>query len=332
MYRLKSVAAILLPLTLSVFLFFSCDNKKDKPKNNKEEFLPLPDFNADSAFLYVKSQTDFGPRVLGSQAHDNCGRWLSNKLAQFCDTVYEQHFTTRTYDGKQWNTVNYIGSFLPANPNRIVLAAHWDSRPFADHDPNPNNRETPIDGANDGASGVGVLLEIARQLSITKSSIGIDIIFFDAEDFGPKETERIPGDWWGLGAQYWAKNHHVKDYTAKYGILLDMVGNPNPRFLQEQFSLRDAQDVVRKVWSTAYSLGYGEYFQNKPGGIITDDHYYVNKYSSFKMIDIIHYDAASGTGFHSSWHTLNDNINNIDRNSLKIVGTTVLQVIKNEEE
>lgn len=317
-------------LILSLFLFFGCEHKK-KTNIVQEEFLPLPAFSADSAFNFVKIQTDFGPRTLGSEAHKQCADWLADKLNEFCDTIYIQNFVTKTYDGKSWNATNIIGSFAPENPKRILLAAHWDSRPFADHDPNPGNRETPIDGANDGASGVGVLLEVARQLHSANPNLGVDIIFFDAEDFGPRENEYVPGDWWGLGAQYWAKNHHLTNYNADFGILLDMVGTPNPQFLQEQFSMRDAQDVVRKVWATAYSLGHGQYFQNKPGGMITDDHYYVNKYSSIKMIDIIHYDATSGTGFSPVWHTINDNINNIDKKSLEIVGTTLLQVIKNEE-
>ncbi|MDY6326239.1 MAG: M28 family peptidase [Bacteroidales bacterium] len=325
-FCLPLVAAI-----VAVAVCVSCGEKKNGAAPVVEEFLPLPAFDADSAYMFVKAQTDFGPRTLGSTAHDDCGYWLSATLARFCDTVYEQRFTSRTYDGKSWNTVNYIGSFLPSSSDRIVLAAHWDSRPFADHDPDPANRDKAIDGANDGASGVGVLLEIARQLSMANPTIGVDIVLFDAEDYGPRESEHVPGEWWGLGAQHWAKNMHVPGYSARFGILLDMVGSPNPRFLQEQFSLRDAPDVVRKVWSTAYSLGHGDFFQNKPGGIITDDHYYVNKHSSFKMIDIIHYDAASGTGFHPSWHTVNDNISNIDKNSLKIVGTTVIQVIRNEE-
>lgn len=311
--------------------FSACEHKQKPSAKAKEDFLPKPAFSVDSAFSFVKSQTEFGPRVLGTDAHTNCGNWIAAKLSEFCDTVLEQRFVCRTYDGKSWNAVNYIGSFAPQNPKRIVLAAHWDSRPFADHDPNPDNHNTPIDGANDGASGVGVLLEVARQLQIENPQIGVDIVFFDAEDYGPREGDNVQGDWWGLGAQHWAKNHHVPNYKAEYGILLDMVGTPNPQFLQEQFSMRDAQDVVRKVWSTAYSLGHGNYFQNKPGGIITDDHYYVNKFSSIRMIDIIHYDATSGTGFSPVWHTVNDNIANIDKNSLGIVGTTILQVIKNEK-
>ena len=329
-YNMLKFKTILILLVGAVLLFSACDRTKKTPKDNPQTTVTLPAFDNDSAYAFVKAQTDFGPRVLGTEAHENCGSWLADKLREYCDTVYCQSFTARTYDGKQFPGMNYIGSFGPEKTKRIVLAAHWDSRPFADHDPNPANRETPIDGANDGASGVGVLLEVARQLHESQPNVGVDIVFFDAEDYGPRESESIPGDWWGLGAQYWAKNPHIQGYTANYGILLDMVGSPNAQFMQEQFSLRDAQDVVRKVWSTAYELGHGQYFQNKPGGIITDDHYYVNKYGSFKMIDIIHYDAASGTGFDPVWHTLNDNVQHIDRNTLGVVGTTLLQVLKNE--
>lgn len=327
MLRIKTIFVLLVG---AVLLFSACDRSKKTQTNTPETNVTLPAFDNDSAYRFVKMQTDFGPRTLGSNAHENCRVWLLNKLREYCDTVYNQSFTTKTYDGKSWPCANLIGSFAPEKAQRIVLAAHWDSRPFADHDPNPDYRDTPIDGANDGASGVGVLLEVARQLHENQPNVGVDIVFFDAEDYGPKESERIAGDWWGLGAQYWAKNPHVQGYTANYGILLDMVGTPNAQFMQEQFSMRDAGDVVRKVWSTAYQLGHGQYFQNKPGGVITDDHYYVNKYAPFKMIDIIHYDAASGTGFDPVWHTLNDNIQNIDRNTLGAVGTTLLQVIKNE--
>jgi hypothetical protein len=327
MLKMKKVLMVLLG---AVVLFAACDRTKKSTTETPKATVVLPAFDHDSAYAYVKAQTDFGPRVLGTEAHERCGDWLATTLRAFCDTVYSQHFTAKTYDGKQYPGTNFIGSIAPEKSKRIVLAAHWDSRPFADHDPLPANRETPIDGANDGASGVGVLLEVARQLHDNQPNVGVDIVFFDAEDYGPRESEHIPGDWWGLGAQHWAKTPHIEGYTAEYGILLDMVGSPNAQFMQEQFSMRDAQEVVRKVWSTAYDLGHGQYFQNKPGGVITDDHYYVNKYAPFKMIDIIHYDAASGTGFDPVWHTVNDNIQHIDRNTLGVVGTTLLQVIKNE--
>ena len=306
---------------------------KDSKQNatNATKAVVAPAFNEDSAYAYVKAQTDFGPRTLGSTAHQQCCDYLLTKLSAFCDTAYVQAFQTQTYDGKQWTAHNIIGSINPKAATRVVLTSHWDSRPFADHDPNPANRDKAIDGANDGASGVGVLLEMARQLQKNNPTIGVDFVFFDAEDYGPREGEERDGDWWGLGSQYWAKSLKASNYTAKYGILLDMVGTPNAQFYQEQFSMRDAQPVVAKVWSAAYDLGFGDYFPNQMGGVITDDHYYVNKYADFKMIDIIHYDAVTGTGFDPVWHTMNDNIQHIDKTTLGVVGKTLLQVIQNEQ-
>lgn len=321
----------ILLLLATALVLVGCKDKK-KTDNPETPEIVKPDFDVDSAYAYVKQQTDFGPRTMGSEAHEKCCAYLLGKLSEFCDTAFVQSFTAVTYDGKKWPAQNIIGSFAPQNPNRIVLSSHWDARPFADHDPNPANRDKAIDGANDGASGVGVLLEVARQLQKLNPNIGVDIVLFDAEDYGPKEGDDAPaGEWWGLGSQYWAKHLHTPGYTAKYGILLDMVGASNPCFYQEHFSMRDAQNVVAKVWSSAYELGYGQYFINQPGGVITDDHYYVNTLSNIRMIDIIHYDVASGTGFDPVWHTLNDNIQHIDKNSLGIVGTTLLQVIRTEK-
>lgn len=319
---------------LITICFISC-NKTDSPttQTTKQEStapnLSMPDFNADSAFAFVKAQTDFGPRVPGSDAHKNCANWLASKLNAYCDSVILQSFTAKTYDNKQWNAVNIIGEIAPEKEQRIILAAHWDSRPFADHDPNPNNYNTPIDGANDGASGVGVLLEIARQLHIERPEVGIDIIFFDLEDYGTPKSENIPGDWWCLGAQYWAKNPHKTNYTAEFGILLDMVGAPDAIFRHEAFSYNYAQPYLAKIWGTAYQLGYQNYFRNESANPITDDHLYVNTIAHIPMVNIIHQEPNSITGFTSTWHTLEDNINHISSPTLKAVGTTVLSVIKN---
>lgn len=318
-------------LVACCLLLTGCPNK---PKDNtvQKPSVTPPAFDVDSAYHFVKAQTDFGPRVMGSEAHSKCAQYLLLKLSEFCDTAFVQSFTARTYDGKSWPAQNIIGSIAPEKSERVVLSSHWDSRPFADHDRTPDNRDKAIDGANDGASGVGVLLEVARQLRLERPDIGIDIVLFDAEDYGPKEGDDAPsGEWWGLGSQYWAQHLHKPGYMARYGILLDMVGTPNAQFYQESFSVRDAQPVVAKVWAHAYDLGFDNYFINQPGGIITDDHYYVNKYAPFKMIDIIHYDITSGSGFDPVWHTMGDNIEHIDKNTLGVVGKTLLYVIKNEK-
>jgi len=326
---------VILIVTL-LFFFISCSySTKNKDKTSSKAIpiaITAPDFDSDSAFYFVKAQTDFGPRVPNTEAHKKCARFLQTQLENFCDKVIVQPFVSHTYDGTKINGKNIIGSFSPEKERRILLAAHWDSRPFADNDPNPANRDKPIDGANDGASGVGVLLEIARQLREKKPDVGVDIIFFDAEDWGTPGNQNIEGDWWCLGSQHWAKNPHVENYRADYGILLDMVGAPNAKFLQEWYSMNYASRIVSKVWAKAYQLGYKDYFLNTAGHSITDDHLYVNKLAKIPMINIIHQDHSNRTGFVSTWHTMQDNIFNIDKHTLYVVGTTVLAIVYEEKE
>ncbi|MCQ2272077.1 MAG: M28 family peptidase [Bacteroidales bacterium] len=309
-------------------LLVACHGKKDNKDNNQPTEISTLAFDGDSAFAFVKAQTDFGPRVPNSEAHQKCAEYLISTLGQYCDTVYVQSFVATAYDGKKLDSKNIIGSFSPEiKENRILLASHWDSRPMADHDAIEANRNKPIDGADDGASGVGVLLELARQLQKDRPQVGIDIIFFDVEDYGTPSSVNLPGDWWCLGSQYWAEHPHVDGYTARFGILLDMVGAPDAKFYHEYMSTYYAQDVVSKVWGTAYKLGYGSMFINQQANPITDDHYYVNKLAHIPMIDIIHQDNTTGTGFRSVWHTTNDNINNISAATLEKVGKVLREVI-----
>ena len=318
-------------MLLSSLLFMQCD-RKEKKQPVQHETVEAPAFDADSAFAFVKAQTEFGPRVPNSEAHEQCALYLQTTLSKYCDTVVLQKFTATAYNGTKLKGTNIIGSFAPENPRRVVLSSHWDSRHVADHDPDPSNRNHPIDGANDGASGVGVLMELARQLSLKSPGIGIDIVLFDAEDYGTPEGVHAPeGEWWGLGSQYWAENPHVADYRADYGILLDMVGDANAKFRYEYFSSEYAQDILTKVWSAASKLGFGRTFVAERTHPITDDHYYVNTLGNVRMIDIIHQDDYSGTGFPPTWHTLNDNIDHIDKNTLSIVGKTLLYVIYEEK-
>ena len=213
-----------------------------------------------------------------------------------------------------------------------MLCAHWDSRPYADED-DPQHHHTPIDGANDGASGVGVLLEIARQLQQQAPAIGIDIVFFDAEDYGTPDfyQGKHPSDSWCLGSQYWGRIPHTPDYKARFGILLDMVGAPNATFYYEYYSKETANDAMKKIWKTAESLGYGNYFVPQDGGSITDDHIYVHSFRQIPCVDIIHYDTSTNTGFVPTWHTLDDTLEHIDKSTLKAVGQTVMTVIYNEK-
>lgn len=327
--------------TLFVFLILlpalilgSCGNQGNTKKTEtiaaqQKTEIKVPDFNADSAYWFVSRQLEFGPRVPGSEAHEKCARWLESSLKRFTPQVMVQPFKTRIYDNRIFDGQNIIASFNPESKSRIFLSAHWDSRPYADHDPDPTNHQKPIDGANDGASGVGVLLEIARQLSQSKPSIGVDIILFDLEDFGPPQDKQTQAtETWGLGSQYWARNLHVPAYSPRFGILLDMVGAPNAVFPVEGFSNYYAQHVVKKVWKVAETLGYGDVFVDTEGGYITDDHYFINQIAQIPTIDIIHLDPESANGtFYDHWHTLNDNLSQIDRETLKIVGQVVLTVV-----
>ena len=321
-------------ISLLLLLFVSCeDNKKTQShrvaeSQSQSQRQVVPDFNADSAYHYVKQQLDFGPRVPESEAHAQCVDYLIDFFNAKADTVYVQNFRTRLYNGKGIDGKNIIASFNPDAKKRILLAAHYDSRPFADHDPDEKNWNTPIDGANDGASGVGVLMEIARLLKDNPTKAGIDIILFDLEDYGAPAYENVmTNDDWALGSQYWSKNPHIYGYRAYFGILLDMVGASNPKFPKEYYSQQFAPSLSNDVWRIARELGYSDYFTNEIGHPINDDHIYVNVIAKIPMIDIIHLENNEDSSFYPYWHTLNDNIEQIDPKTLEMVGDVVLNVI-----
>ncbi len=309
----------------------ACGSQAQKQSEETKQ-VNVPAFNPDSAYNFVKMQVDFGARVPNTPAHRQCATYLAQTLRRFGAAVTEQRAELVAFNGDKLNAVNIIGSFNSESTNRVLLFAHWDSRPWADNDPDPANHNKPVMAANDGASGVGVLLEIARQLSTQRPEIGIDIIFFDAEDYGaPQNHPESSENAWCLGTQYWCKNPHVKGYTARYGILLDMVGAPDATFYKENVSMYYAENIVEKVWSAAAGLGFGNYFRNEEMGAITDDHLYVNKLAGIPSIDIIHYrNEGQNSGFGHYWHTVNDTMENIDKNTLFAVGTTLMHVVYNE--
>ncbi len=312
-------------------LLCSCSNKSEqKNKTIPKVKIEIPKFNADSAYYFIEKQVDFGPRVISSMAWENCAIWLEKKLKTYTPHVTIQEAPIQTYDKKNHTLKNIIASFSTEKNNRIALFAHWDSRHVADHD--TINQDSPILGANDGGSGVGVLLEIARHFKNKNPKIGVDIILFDAEDYGQPENSKFPimEDSWCLGSQYWSKKPHKPNYFARYGILLDMVGAKNATFRQEEISNYFAPNLVEKVWRKANQLGYGNHFVFEKSKQILDDHYYVNTIIGIPTIDIIEYDATTETNFNKHWHTHNDNMNNIDRNTLKAVGQTLLEIIYTE--
>ena len=312
----------------------SCQSKKNTTETVIETYTKIaPDFNADSAYAYVEKQVNFGPRVPSTPEHIACGDYLSRKLKEFGANVTEQKTTVKHYNGKNLPIRNIIGSYLPENPNRVLLYAHWDSRPFADHDTDISKQNQPILGADDGASGVGVLLEVARQLKAKQPNIGIDIIFFDLEDWGQADFDKniVEGDWWCVGSQYWAKNPHTPNYKARFGILLDMVGAGDATFLKEGYSAEYASNVVEKVWTMAAKLGYSTAFVNQTGGYVMDDHVPVIQNNRAPSADIINTKQNINTGFAPHWHTHKDNMDIINKDMLKKVGETILEVIYNEK-
>ena len=321
---------------------------KEKPKQSdttqateQPVTVSAPDFSADSAYLYIEKQLAFGPRVPNTPAHVHTADYLAAKFKQFGCEVTVQPFVATIWDGRKMNARNIIGSINPQAGKRIFISSHWDSRPIADDDSVAANRTKPVPAANDGASGVAVMLELARtiQQAKTKPSIGIDFICFDVEDLGngekaikdvEKESGQIDYVGYGLGSRYWSKNPHKPSYTAYYGILLDMVGGKGATFPKEGYSMQMAPSIVNNVWQTASRLGYSQYFVDTPGGQITDDHVAPNYIAKIPTIDIIQLNTVTG-GFFSAHHTTTDDMRYIDRSTLKAVGQTLLQVLYNEQ-
>ena len=326
------VTAGLALFLIIAFVVSSCKQATQRTITEVKTIIPVPEFNADSAWHYTAAQVAFGPRVPNTPAHIACGNYLAAELKRLGAEVIEQETTLQTYDKQSIRAKNMIASFNPDNSQRILLCAHWDSRPFADQDANPANHRKPISGANDGAGACGALLEIARQVGIAPPAVGIDIILFDAEDWGtPDFDQRKYGSTgWCLGSKYWAQHPHIPSYKAKYGILLDMVSAPGAKFYKEPLSMQYAGKIVNKVWETARALGYNDYFINQKGTGVTDDHVEVFTYRKIPCIDIIQLDPRSATGFGDYWHTLNDTMDNVSKETLKAVGQTVLYVVYNE--
>ena len=305
----------------------SSSKKSEEKKETTDKIEDVMTFNADSAFRYVEAQCDFGPRVPNSKAHRLCGDYLIEKLKSFGANVIVQSPVLTAYDGTKLQACNIIGEFAPEKTRRILLMAHWDCRPWADNDPDEKNHRKPVMGANDGASGVGVLLEIARLIGQKLPNVGVDIFFTDAEDWGDHagtspDSERS----WALGTQYWISNPHRLGYRPMYGILLDMVGARGSVFAHEYYSMQYAPALVKEVWKTARQSGYGNFFINTTGGGITDDHVFVNR-AGIPTIDIIAIDRTTETGFVPQWHTIDDTMEHIDPATLKAVGQTLINFI-----
>lgn len=308
-----------------------------KPDTTKQQPKPqtnanIPSFNADNAYVNIEKQVNFGPRVPGTPAHDSCAAWLSRQFEANGAKVIVQKGQVERHDGVRLPMKNIIASYGEGKARRILLCAHWDSRYIADQE--PGNKDKPTLGADDGGSGVGVLLEIARLLNEKPlENIGVDIVLFDTEDQGLSGASmRLNTDkTWCLGAQYWARTPHVPNYKADYGILLDMVGAAGAHFPQEGFSREHANAYLQRVWREAHELGYHDYFTGPVDRQITDDHVFVTLLANIPTIDIINLPPGTPTGFGHYWHTLKDDMSVINKNTLKAVGQTLTQVLYKED-
>ena len=314
-------------ITLIGLLLFSCNPNKREP--NIVELKPCPEFNADSAYHFIEQQLDFGFRIPGTAGHRNCGDFLVKKLSGYGFDVSEQTDTILGFDKKKFPLRNIIAKLNPEQTQRVLLCAHWDSRPFADQ--GNENQNQPIVGANDNASGVAVTLEIARLLGSNKPQIGIDIVLFDMEDQGRPsfDTDGDQNDHgYCLGSKYWSEHH--SSLKPEFGILLDMVGAENAEFTMESYSMQYARPYTEMIWDMANQLGFGKHFIYNKTSQVFDDHLHVNQIARIPCIDIIHQNVQNKNLFWQHWHTHNDNLESINRSTLKSVGQTILQVIYNQ--
>ena len=325
-------------ISFLILLCVICSCSTTKKSQTTEQTVVSVEFNADSAYAFCAAQCDFGPRTMNSEAHERCSEWIQQQFRQYGYQVQLQKADLKGYDGTILKSTNIIASQKQtANSQkpeaRIFICAHWDSRPWADNDPDEANWRKPVMAANDGASGVAVMLELARLLQQNDSArMAVDFICFDAEDWGiPQWENDVDGDSWALGAQYWSASNLPQQGNYQFGILLDMVGGQGAKFYREIFSLKYAHNIVERVWQAANTAGYASIFPYLDGGQITDDHVPVNEKAGVPCIDIInHYPDCEQSSFGPTWHTVNDDMQHIDKNTLKAVGQTLIQLIYSE--
>jgi hypothetical protein len=311
------------------FIVLSCkSDKKSAPEGTEEvkKNLFIPDFSQDSAYAHIEKQLSFGHRVPGTAAHTACRDWLVSKLNSNGVSTQLQEFKVSFLGQKNVPAFNIIGTINPDARKRILIAAHYDSRLIAEKDKDETLKDKPIMGADDGASGVAVILELTRIFKEYPLEMGVDIVFFDAEDQGKD------GEGWCEGAKYWSKNPHRPGYGAKYGILLDMVGAKGASFKYEGNAYNFDPALHEAIWTLAGDLGYSNFFIPRVGGAIEDDHFYVMQNMGIPMVDIINTKNDGSGGFADYHHTHKDDIGIIDKRTLQVVGKVMNNVIYRENE
>ena len=318
-----------LHLVLLILILTACGGSKTNAVAEAPTSKPAAkaEFDADSAYRFVKTQVEFGPRTPGSKGHSDCAAFIAARLNAYgADTVFIQSTDAVNFKGEKLPLQNIMARYNPAAKRRELLLAHWDTRPWADNDPDPANHSKPVPGANDGASGVGVLLELARIFGQEKPPVGVDLLFVDGEDSGADSQDMS----WCLGTQKWIEQmpYKVSDRPS-YAILLDMVGGRDAKFTREYISDQFAPSVNDRVWAMAHASGFGDRFVNRQAGGVVDDHMFINR-AGIPCIDIIECANETTGSFPPVWHTVNDDMEHIDPATLKAVGQTVANVIYNE--
>jgi hypothetical protein len=298
---------------LAILLLIGC-----QARGNEGRAQPnVAEFKSTTAFSYVEKQMSFGPRIPNTPGHDKMGDWLLTELRARADTVIVQSFVQKTSKGQTLKLSNYFAQFHPKAADRILFLAHWDTRPFADKSANLGQQRLPVPGANDGASGVAVLLGVADALKAkpVPATVGVDLLFVDGEDYGDfsDSTETL------LGSRYFA-THLPAGYTTLFAVLLDMVGDKDLDIQQEGYSLANAAEVVQRVWQTADRLGYSRYFQPRAGETLTDDHVPLQR-AGIRAIDVIDFNFP----YH---HTTDDTIDKVSAQSLQIVGDVAVALLR----
>ncbi|MGZ8392896.1 MAG: M28 family peptidase [Gemmatimonadales bacterium] len=284
----------------------------------KEKPRPPQEFDGASALGYIQTQVAFGPRIPGTDAHRRMGDWLDSLLRQRADTVVVQSWAHRTARGGTLPLRNFIARFNPSAEKRLLLLAHWDTRPTSD---GPRSRDStlPVPGANDGGSGVAVLLGVADVLKHTPTGVGVDLLFVDGEDYGDftKDSADVL-----IGSRYYGA-HQLPGPRPLYAVLFDLVADKDLQIYQEGNSLVGAPEVVELVWDTAKNLGYSGHFIASPRHTLIDDHIQLQK-AGIRAIDVVDFD-------YPAWHTPDDTIDKVSSASLQVVGDVAVALVRREQ-
>jgi len=272
-------------------------------------------FDPDTAFAYLRQQMAFGPRIPGTPAHEQTGDWILARLRERADSVEVQAFTHLTRRGETLHLRNFLGRFRPAQAERVLYLAHWDTRPHADQSVSEADRRLPVPGADDGASGVAVLLGVADALKGTPPSVGVDLLFVDGEDFGDfSDTNDVL-----IGSRYFAA-HQPVGYPPLFAVLFDMIGDRDLEIYYEGNSEAAAPEVVERVWQAAHDLGYDRYFHPGIKHTLIDDHVSLQR-AGIHAIDVVDFD-------YPYWHTTEDTIDKVSAASLKVIGDVALALVR----